>query len=536
MGKALRLMFNNLTVILLISVIFLSATQHVLPTTKQTRVLPSSVVSATTYTNMTYSTYFGGNEGLDQGRGITVSDDGSYYLTGRTESSDFPTKNAYDSTYNGGSDAYITKFSLDNSLLWSTFFGGSDLEVPRDIAVASDGSCYIVGTTLSGNFPTKKAYDSSYSGNDDVFLAKFSTNGVLLWSTYLGGSEWDFGYSIAVACDGSCYVIGETHSSDFPIKDAFTNTFNGGYFDAFVTKFSSSGRLLWSSYLGGNENDAGTAIAVTYDGSCYVTGRSRSSNFPTLNAYDATHNGYWDVFVTKFSLRGKLLWSTFLGGADWDEGLGIDIARDDSCYITGFARSTDFPTKYAYNSINGGLGDAFVSRFAANGSLLWSTFLGGNDTDRAYDVAAAVDCSCYVTGNTYSINFPTPNAYDNSNNDGWDAFVVRFATNGSLLWGTFLGGSEGGDIGHSVASTEDGRCYVVGTTTSDDFPIKNAYDSTLGSTSDVFITAFIDPFPPIPYPKPICPLVDPYTSLLYGFLAFLGITFFAVIIFYIRRK
>jgi len=535
LGKASRLIFSYLVVVLLIGIVLLSATQQVLPTTKQTRLLPSYEDSAATYTNMTYSTYFGGNEGLEQGRSITISDDGSYYFTGRTESSDFPTKNAYDSTYNGGSDAYITKFSPDNSLLWSTFFGGSDLDNCIDIAVGRDGSCYIIGTTLSGNFPTKKAYDSSYSGTDDVFLAKFSTNGVLLWSTYLGGSEWDFGYSIAVACDGSCYVIGETHSSDFPIKDAYDNTFNGGYFDAFVTKFSSNGRLLWSSYLGGNENDAGNAIAVTYDGSCYVTGRSRSSNFPTLNAYDAIHNGDWDVFVTKFSSNGKLLWSTFLGGAWWDEGLGITVARDDSCYVAGFTQSTDFPTKQAYNSTKGRYGDAFVSRFAANGSLLWSTFLGGNDTDRAFDIAAAVDCSCYVTGNTYSINFPTPNAYDNSNNDGWDAFVVRFATNGSLLWGTYLGGSEGGDKGYGVASTEDGKCYVIGTTLSDDFPTKNAYDTTLGSTSDAFITAFIDPFPPIPYPEPICPLVSSF-SILYGILAFLGITFFVVIIIYTRKK
>jgi len=535
LGKASRLIFSYLVVVLLIGIVFLSATQQVIPTTKQTRLLTSSEASAATYTNMTYSTYFGGNEGNEQGRGITVSDDGCYFVTGKTSSNDFSTQNAFDSTYNGGTDVFISKFSPDNSLLWSTFFGGSDFEGGFSIDVTSDGSCYIIGITRSSDFPTKNAFNNIHSGKDDTFLAKFSTNGVLLWSTYLGGSEEDYGYGLAVACDGSCYVIGQTKSSDFPIKKAYDSTFSGGNYDAFVTKFSSNGRLLWSSYLGGNENEAGNAIAVTYDGSCYVTGLTRSSNFPTLNAYDATHNGDWDVFVTKFSLRGKLLWCTFLGGADWDEGLGITVARDDSCYVAGFTQSTDFPTKQAYNSTKGRYGDAFVSRFAANGSLLWSTFLGGNDTDRAFDVAAAVDCSCYVTGETYSINFPTPNAYDNSNNDGWDAFVVRFATNGSLLWGTFLGGSEGGDKGHSVAPTEDGRCYVVGTTNSDDFPTKNAYDTTLGSTSDAFITAFIDPFPPIPYPEPICPLVSSFT-LLYGILAFLGITFFAVIIIYARKK
>jgi hypothetical protein len=411
------------------------------------------------------------------------------------------------------------------------------VEVGHDISVASDGSCYIVGSTKSTDFPTKNAYQNTFGGGiEDIFLAKFSTSGSLLWSTYLGGSEgFESGFSITVSKDDcSCYVTGEIQSSDFPIKKAYDSTYNGGNFDAFVAKFSSNGRLLWSSYLGGNQNDAGNAITTAYDGSCYVTGRTWSSNFPILDAYDAIHNGYWDVFVSKFSSKGKLLWSTFIGGVEWDEALGIDVARDGSYYLVGYTGSADFPTKDAFNNTNGGLGDAFLTRFAANGSLLWSTFLGGNGTDRAYDVAAAVDCSCYVVGETFSSNFPTPFAFDNSYNDGYDTFVTRFNTNGSLLWGTYLGGSEGGDKGYSIASTQDGKCYITGTTYSDDFPIQNATDTTLGYASDAFISAFIDPFPPIPCPEPFISSFHSY--LLYGIPLFFVITFILVIISYIRKK
>jgi len=532
----IRVIINCLNITLLLSVFFLSIPLWDLSLTDSISPITAPVTaSATNNLTMFFSTYLGGDEEAERGECIAVSDDGCYYVTGRTESNDFPIMNAFDSTYNDGSDVFLSKFSPDNTLLWSTFFGGTDFDGGFCIAVTSKGSCYIVGITRSSDFPTKKAYNSLHSGKDDIFLAKFSSTGNLLWSTYFGGSEEDYGYGIAVAEDGSCYVIGETQSSDLPIKNAYDSTFNGGYFDAFVAKFSSYGRLIWSSYLGGNENEAGKAIAVASDGSCYVTGLTRSSNYPTLNAYDATHNGDWDAFVTKFSSKGKLLWSTFLGGAWWDEALAITVARDGSFYVAGYTVSNNFPTKHAYNTSNGGVGDAFVTRFAVNGSLLWSTFLGGNGCDRAYDVVAAVDCSCYVIGETFSTNFPTPNAYDDSYNGVFDTFITRFATNGSLLWATYLGGIEGSDKGHAIAPSKDGKCYVIGTTHSDDFPIKNAYDPTLGSTSDAFITAFIDPFPPIPYVVPFSPSFYSYI-LLYSILAFLGITFLVVVIVYTRKK
>ena len=499
--------------------VFLSLHQQVLSSTVETIPLAYPEAEPATYPKLNFSTYLGGSEGSERGHGIAVTEDGSCYVTGFTQSSDFPTQYAFNNTYSGNTDAIVTKLDGSGSLLWSTFFGGSDLDYSNDISVASDGSCYVTGETYSSDFPTKNAYNSTYSGNKDTFLAKFSASGQLLWSSYLGGNESDEGQSIAVASDGSCYVTGFTISSNFPTQNAFDSTHNG-YYDAFVAKFSTNGTLLWSSYLGGSAgSERGYGIAVTSDGSCYVTGFTQSSDFPTLDAYDPTHNGYTDVFVSKFNASGSLLWSTFFGGTLGEEARGITVASDDSCYITGITYSIDFPLLNAFNSTLG-FCDAFVSKFSSEGSLLWSTYLGGNDTDSGYDIAVTSDGSCYVTGETQSSDFPTKNAFNSSLSGGYvDAFISKFNASGFLLWSTYLGGSEGRDSGYSLAVTEDGSCFVTGTTRSDDFPTENAYDTTLGSSSDAFITKFDDSPIPIP-PRPLT---------VTGFLIFIAVMLSAVI-------
>jgi len=523
LGK-ISLLFNRLSVVLLISVVFLSINQQVLPSIEQIMSKACSDATDETYPNLNFSTYLGGNEGGDDGYGIDVSEDGSCYVTGSTSSSDFPTLNAYNNTYSGIRDAIITKLDGSGSILWSTFFGGSAFDYGYDISIGGDGSCYIIGNTYSSDFPTLNAYNSTYGGNKDLIIAKFSSNGSLLWSTYLGGSELDEGYSIAVASDDSCYVTGFTNSSNFPTKNAYDSTHNAGYIDVFISKFAGNGSLLWSTFLGGSGADWGYGIAVTSESYCYVTGFTGSSDFPTLNAYDATPNGEWDVFVTKFNVSGSLIWSTYLGGTWWDEALSIATTSDGCCYLTGYTVSPDFPTKYAYNSTNGGWGDAFLTKFAANGSLLWSTFLGGNGGDRGHDIAVTSGGSCYVTGETFSSNFPTKNAYNSTLSGGYDAFVTCYSSEGYLHWSTYLGGS-GNERAYSLAITEDGGCYVTGRTLSNDFPMQNAYDNIIGGISDAFIVKFVDT--PIPATN---------RKAFYGFFALIAIIPIIALILYKKRK
>jgi hypothetical protein len=483
-----------------------------------------SEVGTTIYPKLNFSTYLGGEDSGEGGYGIAIEEDKHFYVTGYTSSNDFPTQYAYKDTFSGERDATITKFNNNSLLLWSTYFGGNDIDVSNDIAVSQNGSCYITGFTRSSDFPLLNAFNYTYSGSDDAFLAKFSSEGILLWSTFLGGNDWDYGNSIAIAVDGSCYITGEIKSTNFPIHDAYDNTFNGGNFDAFVARFSTNGALLWSTFLGGNENDGGFGIAVTNDGSCYVTGRTKSTNFPTQDAYDESANGHWDIFISKFHANGSLLWSTLFGGTLWDDVWSIATASDDSCYITGYTTSPDFPTKDAYNNTYGTVGDAFVAKFSSNGSLVWSTFLGGNDIDRGNGITATNDGSCYVTGETGSNNFPNTYTYNASLESNYDVFVTKFSPEGSLLWSTCIGG-DNTDTGYSIVGTESGSCYVIGKSYSLNFPTLNAYDSTLGATSDIFIAKFVDtPIPSSSY------------RAYYGFLAFIIIIPVIVIIFIKKRK
>ena len=505
------------------------------------RNIPDSDVVAinATYPNLTYSTYIGGSDSGENGYGIAVSEDGSYFITGSTESDDFPTKNAYDNRRNGNRDVFITKFSSNDSLLWSTYFGGSQLDYSKDIAIGEDGSCYIIGTTLSGGFPTKNAFDNTYNGYDDAFLAKFSATGALLWSTYLGGSDHDYGYSIAVASDGSCYVTGETQSIDFPTKHAFNSNYNGGNFDAFISKFSTNGILLWSTYLGGSSNDNGYGIAVTCDGSCFVTGFTWSSEFPTLNANDSTHNGYRDAFITKFSADGSLLYSTFFGGSYIDEGNGIAVSCDDSFYVTGYTGSPDFPTINAFNDTYGSWGDVFVAKFTLTGTPLWSTFLGGNDIERGYDIIASIDGGCFVTGETGSTNFPTKNSFANYSEDNYDAFITKFSSEGDLLWSTYLSGNKT-DKGKGIAVTNNDICYIIGFTYSSDFPTESAFDDTLGGGKDAFVTKYtnIPTLTPCPSQPPCSNTVNDVNLFLVFIVVMPGIAFIMIIplVFLSRRK
>jgi len=450
---------------------------------------PKAIVLAS---GLNYSTFLGSRSD-EIGTCIAIASDGSSYITGRTSSENFPTLNAFDNTYGGSLDAFVAKFSSNGTLLWSTFLGGSNQDEGWGIALNSDDSCcYIVGSTYSDNFPTLNAYNSTYGGNCDVFITKLDENGTLLWSTFLGGNKKDCGKSITVASDGRSYLIGSTNSSNFPILEPYSYNFSGGINDGdvFISKLSNDCSLLWSTYFGGETDDVGMDIAIADDESLYLTGYTSSSNFPTINAYDNTSNSffYTDAFVAKFHANKTLLWSTYLGGGLTDDGYGIAVANNNSCYITGRTCSYDFPV-LGTDSMFSGIYDVFVTQFYPNGSLLWSTYFGGNSADYGYGITVDYDGNYFVTGSTQSIDFPRINPYDNTYSYSSDAFISKFAINNSLIWSTFLGGSSS-DSAQRIAIGSDGSCFLTGSTRSYNFPLQNAYDDSLGGYQDVFITKF----------------------------------------------
>jgi hypothetical protein len=450
---------------------------------------------------LVYSTYLGGS-GNDQGNGIAVDGAGNAYVTGTTASTNFPTTNPLQASNGGVGDAFVTKINAAGSaLVYSTYLGGSGNDEGRGIAVDGAGNAYVTGTTTSTNFPTASPLQASYGGSYvEAFVTKINSLGnALLYSTYLGGSGGDEGRSIAVDGAGNAYVTGTTASTNFPTANPLQAS-NGGGADAFVTKINAAGStLVYSTYLGGSGQDGGNGIAVDGSGNAYVTGTTSSTNFPTKNALQASYaGGNTDAFVTKINAAGSaLVYSTYLGGSSPDEGKGIAVDGSGNAYVTGYtidSSSPYFPTKNALQALNAGGQDAFVTKISAAGSLVYSTFLGGSDgSDLGSGIAVDTLGNAYVTGQTDSTNFPTNNPLQTNNDVGtyrYRAFVSKInAAGSSLAYSTYLGGSDGTELGNGIAVDGSGNAYVTGWTTSTNFPTANPLQASYGGGADAFVVS-----------------------------------------------
>ncbi len=377
-------------------------------------------------TAVLYSTYLGGS-GLSSVDGIALDQAGEIYIRGRVWYGDFPTINAFQPTSAGDVDTVVAKLSPEgNSLVFSTFLGGSGSEYPSGmsgaIAVDSSGNAYVTGMTYSGDFPTTpNAYQGTYPGQPSGFVAKFDSGGSLRYSTYLGSPDgYTEAWGIAVDNTGHAFVTGGTVARDFVLSPGSYQESGRGGFDAFLVKLApealGNASLVWSTLLGGSSDDTGTGVAVDGDGNAYVTGSTQSPDFPiTAGAFQRSFGGgpasyegscsnVWhswcgDAFVAKVSPNGdQLLYSTFLGGSGSDSALGIGIDSYRNVYVGGLVRSTDFPTKdpvAAFGGIAGLYGDGFIAKLnpSASGadSLLFSTYLPGSEIVSGLSVDASMN-------------------------------------------------------------------------------------------------------------------------------------------------
>ena len=470
-----------------------------------------------------YSTCIGGSRG-ENAWGIAVDDDGNIYITGNTDHSpDFPTTfGAFQTNNHGDFDAFVTKLTPNNQgtadLLYSTYLGGAvdgdGYDDPAndgwDIAVDDDGNIYLTGTTTCNDFPISLgAYFNSYRGHGDAFVTKLAPNNQgtadLIYSSYIGASGIDNGYGIAVDDDGNIYITGFTQSTDFPTTFGAIQTSLIGGQSAFVIKLAPNNQgladLLYSTYIGDN---TGWNIAVDDDGNAYITGLAGVNHPTTPNAFKTSKqpDGIPDAFVTKLAPNNQgladLLYSTYMGGGSYDEGWDIAVDDDGNIYITGNTLSTDFPTTYgAFQPNNLGGYDAFVSKLAPNGQgaadLLYSTYIGGTWWDRGWGIAVDDDGDIYITGHTGSVNYPTTaNAYQTSNQGGFDAFISKLAPNNQgladLIYSTYIGAGSH-DHGHDIAVDEDENIYITGNTASTYYPTTiGSFQLTNNGYDDAFIT------------------------------------------------
>lgn len=397
---------------------------------------------------------------------------------------------------------------IDPVLVYSTYLGGSGLDAVEAMVVNSAGNVYLTGETDSLNFPTRTPYRSASAGSNDVFVTKLNSNGTaLVYSTYLGGSGDDFGMGIAVDASGNAYVTGQTDSNDFPTRSAAQSNLagNGGFSDAFLFKLGPGGsNLVYSTYFGGPDVEAASAVAVDASGNAYITGYTGSgSQFPKASPFQNNNGGGTDAFVTKFNSSGSVAWASWLGGADEERGTGIAADSAGNVYVCGEVFSLDyststFPVTSALQPLYGGGGsDGFLTKISSSGSITFSTFLGGEFEDSAYALTLDSSNNILLTGQTSSDDFPiTANAAQAELGDqGFygtlDAFVTKISNNGaSVLYSTYLGG-ELDEQGTAIAVDSSG-IYLTGQTTSEFFPVTNNADQSTNASgpSDIFVTKF----------------------------------------------
>lgn len=477
------------------------------------------------------ATYWGGS--LSEGfAAVAVDGAGHVYVAGTTASPDFPNTVGTLPAL-GGSDVFVSKFDADGALVFSTIFGGSSSENVKGVAVDAGGNVIVVGETFSSDLPVvnaiQPAFHPGFCGEfggtcPDGFAAKLDPTGQhLVFSTYLGTSSADRAFDAAVDRAGNVYVVGETEGLFDGVVPILGRS---GGLDAFVAKIPpAGGTIAYFTYLGGSFGDSGHGIAADGAGNAYVTGVTGSQDFPILNPIQAAPENFSDsAFVTKLDPAGITAYSTYLSGEARDAGFDIAVDASGSAHVVGMTWSTNFPTAHAGQAFLRGFNDVFVAKLHPSGSrLVYSTYLGGNDREEGQGILdffpplnVALDGTghAYVTGPTQSIDFPA--AYPLRAFGGGlclafptlgtrpcsDAFVSTLDGEGRLVFSTPIGGSRD-DHGRGVAVAHDGTLYVVGTTSSSDFPVSGPSQASLSGISDAFIARISTAPPACQLPPPV---------------------------------
>ena len=457
------------------------------------------------------------NAGLQEGRPMAVDQNGNAYIVGDVSSAGFPTTSGAPQTVLKGANTFIGKLNASgSSLLYSTFLGGSSTDYALAVAVDGNGNVYVTGQTNSSDFPTTSgSAQTVYGGGGDAFVAEINSTGTsLVYSTFLGGSGNDQGNGIAVDTGGNAYVTGDTLSAGFPTTSGVYQTTLGGNDDAFITKVGAGGASwVYSTYLGGNYYDYGFAIAVDGGGNAYVTGEAESTNFPTTaGAPQTLLRGSYDGFITKMDPTGHLAYSTYMGGQG--QGNEIEVDGKGDAFVAGSFEG-GFPTStFAYKRSIASVSNPVVAELNPTGTgYLYATYLGGGSTDEGRAIAIDGFGDAYVSGYTTSTDFPTTTgAFQTSLAGGTNAFLSELNSAGSgLVYSTYLGGGSTGEVGCAVGRDSQGNVYVAGATGSSNFPTTSGAFQT--APSGIFITKFDSAGFPTPTPTPtVSPTVTPTLS------------------------
>ncbi|TFG27176.1 hypothetical protein EU528_13285 [Candidatus Thorarchaeota archaeon] len=423
-----------------------------------------------------YSTYFGGTDGEDATK-VAFDNEGNTILIGQTPSDDFPiTTNALQDTYGGGDwDGFVAKFSSSGDLLYSSYLGGSGYEHVTSVNIDSGNNIVLTGTTGSSNFPTTlDALDSTFGGLTDGFLMKIAPNGTLLYSTFIGGAGNDWIYGIQFDANGNYMFSGWTDSTGLGTSGSLHQNPIGGT-DGFIARVSSNGAALQMfSYLGGTGNDRIYVMDIDSEYNYVLAGITASSNYEvTGGAFQSISTASGDAVLTKINHDGNsLVYSTYLGGNDDDFGLGVAVDSADNMIISGYTESDDLAVLNAQQAtFGGGIADIYVAKFNETGGLQFLTYLGGIATDYCWDIAVDPSDNIIIGGRTSSSNYPAHDGLNDTLAGSYDAVATKYAPDGQTIIASSFVGGSGSDIGEGIAVDGDGNVVLSGRTVSENFPV-----------------------------------------------------------------
>jgi len=415
-----------------------------------------------------------GGSGIEIARGIAVDSSDNVLIVGETQSSGW-VNGGWDISHGGAYDAFVVKLSSSGAHLWSSYLGGGNFDQGVGIALDSGDNVLITGSTYSSGW-VSGGWDSSLTGSQDGFVALLSSAGDHVWSTYLGGSNDDGATGIAVDSADNVLIAGTTLSSSW-VSGGWDTSHGGGY-DGFVVKLSDAGIHVWSSYLGGSGPEQGDGIAVDGGDNVLITGNTYSSGWVS-GGWDTSHGGEYDGFVVKLSDAGIHVWSSYLGGSGPDHGDGIAVDGGGNVLITGNTHSSGWVSG-GWDTSYGGNYDGFVVKITSSGVHAWSTYLGAGSEENASGIAVDSADNLLVTGYTYSSGWVS-GGWDTSQNGNYDGFVVKLSSTGGHVWSTYLGGSLG-DYGSGIAVDRTDNVLVTGYTHSSDW-VSGGWDTSHGGTS-----------------------------------------------------
>jgi gliding motility-associated-like protein len=395
-----------------------------------------------------WSTYYGGS-GMEKSNSIIVDTLDKISITGFTDSPDgIASDSAFLETINSGTtDAFVAKFDNNGLRLWSTYFGGEGEDSGNGIDTDFDGFIFVTGTTSNSNsgIASTGAFQPSSNGMNDAFLVKFDTLGYPIWSTYFGGSADDYGYAVSEE-SGSIFITGKTSSSDLITSSgAYQNIYSGND-DAFITAFSSTGILKWSTFFGGPESDQSNDIEI-FNSKIYCTGTTKSDTLiAETGAWSEQLSGLQDAFIIRLDTVGTKIWSTYFGKSNDETGVGISIELDGGIYITGSTWSDSLATSNAHDTLYSGSEDVYLAKFYPFGTQEWCSYYGASGSDVVAGVDVFGNTSIYLTGYTNSTDSISNSPSFQADFAGgiFDAFIARFTTYKSTTPCSLSGGGSSG--------------------------------------------------------------------------------------------